>query len=395
MTQLNTQTNVLVLGGRENALAILRSLSKKGITVNISATHNAHVLRSHYCANKYPIPASTSAIDYWKDLLITNAKTPLQNNILFACNDDAIEFLYQHREQLEENYILDDFNTDLHHQLLDKKSTLELAKKVGIGTPAFWEVTSIDDIHKLKDEFIYPVILKPTFSHLFQRAFQGKKFLDADNFDQLLAGAERIFTAKLEFIISEKIPGPDTLLSSYYTYHTADFKPLFHFTKQVIRRFPMNHGGGVYHQAKWLPETAELGKQFFQSIGFTGNGNIEFKKDLRDGQYKIIETNTRFTAGHPLLIASDMDIALSIYCHLTHQTLPNLHQRKNISYWYPVQDYMAYKELRNKGLINFKQWMQSLRKKKVYPFFIWSDPLPALYEWKHLFDSKVKSLLHK
>lgn len=208
--------------------------------------------------------------------------------------------------------------------------------------------------------------------------------------------AKRIFDAKLEFMISEKIPGPDSLLSSYYTYHTAESKPLFHYTKKIIRRFPMNHGGASYHQSEWLPETAELGQRFFQSINFTGNGNIEFKKDLRDGQYKIIETNTRFTAGHPLLVAGNMDIALSIYCHLSQQKIPNLKQKGKLAYWYPVQDYMAYKELRNKGLINLKQWVKSIiTRRKTYPFFMWDDPAPYLYEWRHLFYGKLDSLKNK
>lgn len=392
MNKLNTDTAVLILGGRENALAIVRSLSKKGITVNISAAQNAHSLRSKYGALKFPVPSTSTQADYWEALLITKRNKYLSNNIIFACNDDAIEFLYQHREKLKEHYILDDFNTKLHRQLLDKKSTLNLAKKVGIGIPAFWEVKSIDDIHALEKSFIYPVILKPTYSHHFQRAFQGKKFLDAQNFDELVIQSKHIFAKNIEFMICEKIPGPDSLLSSYYTYHTADHTPLFHFTKRIIRRFPMNHGGAVYHQAKWLPKTAELGQRFFQSINFTGNGNIEFKKDPRDGQYKIIETNTRFTAGHPLLVANNMDIALSIYCHLSQQTIPTLQQRNSLYYWYPVQDYMAYKELRLKGLINLTQWIKSLQTSKVCPFFMWDDPMPALYEWKHLFYGKLKSL---
>ena len=41
----------------------------------------------------------------------------------------------------------------------------------------------------------------------------------------------------------------------------------------------VNRGGGCYHETKWLPETAELGRRFFTGIGFRGMGNIEFKRD--------------------------------------------------------------------------------------------------------------------
>ncbi|MCK5726937.1 MAG: hypothetical protein KAH22_08955 [Thiotrichaceae bacterium] len=397
MDKMNTSIPLLILGGRENTLAIVRSLGKKGITVNVCANEKAHALRSRYVAKKLPIPSSMAQADYWKNHLLTHPDPDLSHNIIFACDDDSIEFLYQHHAALKEkNYILDDFNTNLHRQLLDKKSTLELARKVGIATPNFWEVETLADVQQHEKEYIFPVILKPTFSHLFQRAFPAQKFLDAENFSELIRQAKRILDANLEFMICEKIPGPDSLLSSYYTYHTAESKPLFHYTKKIIRRFPMNQGGGSFHQSEWLPETAELGKRFFQSISFTGNGNIEFKKDQRDGQYKIIETNTRFTAGHPLLVAGNMDIALSIYCHLCQQEIPNLKQKGKLSYWYPVQDYMAYKELRAKGLINLKQWIKSIiTQRKAYPFFMWNDPAPYLYEWRNLLYGKLNSLKNK
>ncbi len=69
-------------------------------------------------------------------------------------------------------------------------------------------------------------------------------------------------------MICELIPGPDSQLSRYYTYITHDGQALFHFTKRVLRRYPVNEGPASYHMTQWLPDTAELGKRFFSRDAF-------------------------------------------------------------------------------------------------------------------------------
>ncbi|MFK8066706.1 MAG: carboxylate--amine ligase [Gammaproteobacteria bacterium] len=392
--QNNNQPPVLLLGGRENALAIVRSLTKKGITVNASAKEDAHVFRSRFCNKKYPVPVVASQKEFWVDLLLsdqksTNVSDSLKGSVLFACNDDALQFLIENRSALEEDYILDDYDPEIHAVLLDKQATLNLAKSVGIATPNFWNVDSLQDVREIEDEIIFPVIIKPIHSHLFQRQFDGKKYLRAENYDELLANATRVFDKQLEFMISELIPGPDTLLTSYYTYHDKDGNALYHYTKKVIRRFPLNSGAGCYHHSEWLPETAEQGKRFFKGINFRGKGNIEFKYDTRDNQYKIIECNTRFTGGHPLLVRSGADVAHAIYNHLTEQPLPDIGNKKDLGYWYPLPDLAAYRELKGKGLITIFGWVTSLLKPQTFPFFKWDDPAPSIYEWKNVINEKL------
>ena len=72
-------------------------------------------------------------------------------------------------------------------------------------------------------------------------------------------------------------------------------------------------GNACYHISSWEPEAADLGEKFFRGINLRGLGNIEFKRDLRDGKLKVIECNARFTAAQELLNRSGMDISEIIY----------------------------------------------------------------------------------
>src|SRR6185437_4458297 len=122
--------------------------------------------------------------------------------------------------------------------------------------------------------------------------------------------------AGLDVMVVEMVPGPDSRLCSYYTYLDESGTPLFHFTKRVIRRSPPVFGGGSYHITDWLPEVKELGLRFFQAVGLRGLGNVEFKRDERDGRLKLIECNARFTEANCLVMASSLDLPLLVYNRL-------------------------------------------------------------------------------
>ncbi len=175
------------------------------------------------------------------------------------------------------------------------------------------------------------------------------------------------------------IPGPDHLLASYYTYLDSDGQPLFHFTKRIIRRFRKNEGLACYQITDWDGEVAELGLRFFQRIGMRGLANVEFKRDLRDGQLKLIECNPRFTAAQALLVGCGFDIASFIYDHLTGRPVePPRSYRNGVRMWNPGRDFLAYWELRASNELTFGGWLKSVCHPQVLPFFQMSDPLPSL-----------------
>lgn len=371
--------SVLILGGSENALSITRSLGRSGVPTYLSVSHGKNALYSKYTAQNFPYFNTNEVAEFWSDLLFSEQNKFLWGCVILPCNDDAVEFLIKNRKELEKKYILDHTNPNVQLAMLDKKKTLQMAQSLGIPTPSFWDVDKPSDIDQIANEIRFPVMIKPIHSHLFQKQFGGKKYFKAYTLNELSMVFKQIFETKLQVMVSEIIPGPDTLLGSYYTYLDTTGKPLFHYTKKIIRRFPKNEGRACYHKTEWDEEIAKLGLKFFTGINYRGLGNIEFKRDLRDGQLKVIECNPRFTAAQELLIQSGMDIALLIYNHLTGRPLPHLNSYKqNLHYWYPVKDFRAYLELKSKKEITTWSWIKSLLHAQVFPYFQFSDPVPSI-----------------
>jgi predicted ATP-grasp superfamily ATP-dependent carboligase len=343
-------------------------------------------MQSRYCAEAYPVPKDHSPEAFWKELLIdAPQQVDLDGHLIFACNDDAVEFLANHREALKEHYLLDIFVPDLQLAMLDKLETLKLADQKGFTRPRSWEIRSLEDLEKIKDEISYPVIVKPVFSHLFLKKLGKKLFLIESGLEELSEKVRLSISNDLPIIIAEYIPGPDTCLQSYSTYIDSEGKPLYRFTKRVIRRYPVGFGSGCFHRSEWFPDVAALGQKFLEDIGYRGPATIEFK---RDKDLKLIEVNARFSAPHELALRCGVPMDLIAYCYLTSQKVPELNSsfKENIALISPLVDFCAYLELRGKGQLSLGRWISSLFETRFYvPVFSWSDPIPFFFSfWVHI-----------
>lgn len=376
----DNSTPVLLIGGQANALSLCRSYGRLGITVRATGPQDYWAARSRFCKESYLLPRGASAQDFLANLLLSGKHPELEGHALVYCSDTAIEFIAGHRAELEKKYLLDDSQPDMQLALLDKLETLKLAQQAGVGAPQHWPMNSEADLERLRQEIRWPVIVKPLFSHEFQRVFRTKFFQVDRDFDALAQRVRQCWELEQPIMIVEQIPGPDDLLSSYYTYIDREGRWYYDYTKRVLRRYPVNKGGGTFHESVWMPETAEEGRKFFSGIGFTGFGNVEFKRDPRDNTLKIIEANARFTAAQELVARSNAPLDLVYYCRITRQPAPKFTSfREGVRYWYLDKDFMAYLEMRKRGLITFSEWVKS-----VYPFnhasplHDWRDPMPSI-----------------
>jgi predicted ATP-grasp superfamily ATP-dependent carboligase len=262
--------------------------------------------------------------------------------------------------------------------MLDKLSTYQWAREAGVPTPGFWEVDSRQQVLGLRDELVFPLMVKPRLSHLFEARF-GRKHVIVSGFEELLGVFDSATEAGMEVLLMEYIPGGDERLCSYYTYLDEASRPLFHFTKRVVRRYPAEMGAACYHVTDWIPELVPLANALFSHAGLRGLANVEFKLDPRDGRYKLIECNARFTASNCLVSASGFDLASFVYNRLVGlPQRPLEHYRRGLRLWDPSRDWSAFLELRRSGRLTFLRWLAGVARRQTFAYFRWSDPMPAI-----------------
>ncbi|HEY2587777.1 MAG TPA: hypothetical protein VGI81_18675, partial [Tepidisphaeraceae bacterium] len=306
---------VILLGGEANALSVARNLGRIGVSVYGMGEPESVVGRSRFC--KWITPLGDGDLEAsWARWLLGSESDPLRGGVVLACSDAGIRVIARHRDALLKRYVLDDSNPAAQIAMLDKMTTYQHAVAAGVPTPKFCIVESREQVLALRDQLVFPLIVKPRLSHVFEAKF-GKKYLNAPDFDRVLAGIDAAAAAGIDVLLMEWIPGPDTRLCSYFTYLAEDGTPLFHFTKRVIRRYPAGMGPACYHITDWIPDLVEPSLKLFRHVGLRGLANVEYKQDPRDGQYKLIECNARFVASNALVTAAGFDLAAFVYDRLT------------------------------------------------------------------------------
>ncbi|HYK95016.1 MAG TPA: hypothetical protein VE011_03990 [Candidatus Dormibacteraeota bacterium] len=366
----------IVVGGDANALSIARSLARIGVdvyAVNDPASPTRH---SRY-VRWIPMPERAGPAD-WGGYLLGSAADGLAGAVLLAASDAALEFVSDHRPELAARFRLDDSNPSAQLCMLDKLCTYQAAVAAGVPTPRFWAVASTDDVEAVSGELVFPLIVKPRRSHVFEARF-GRKFFAPKSLDETIAAVTVALEAGSEVLLMELIPGADDQLCSYYTYLDDAGRPLFEFTKRIIRRHPINMGPATYHVTDHIPALRDPALALFGQVGLRGVANVEFKRDPRDGTLRLIECNARFTASNELLVRAGFNLAPWVYRRILGEDaqMPGSY-RVGLHLWSPTQDFQAFLGLHAKGQLGWLAWIRGLLHRQAFPVWDWRDPMPSL-----------------
>ena len=346
--------------------------------VYVANDPSSEVLRSRFAR---PAPINIAKGQTWLDatleFLLGTESDVLVGSVLLAASDDALELFANHRNSLTSRFVMDLSNPDAQLAMLDKLTTYEIATDAGVPTPKYWPICDGSQLRSFRDEYVYPLIVKPKLSHLFQQRFSSK-FIVANDFEELLQSYEVVESAGIDVLLVEKIPGADDQLCSYYTYMDESGNALFDFTKRIIRRHPENMGLACYHVTDFVPDVKEEALKLFRAAALMGVANAEFKLDARDGQLKLIECNARFTAANRLLTAAGVNLSTFVYYRLIGRSfdLPTTY-RVPLHMWDPGRDFLAFLELNAQGKLEFTTWFRGILHRQVFPSFAWNDFGPS------------------
>jgi D-aspartate ligase len=383
----------IVLGGDVNALSIARSLARSGVTVYAVNESTSPTRYSRY-VRWIPMPGGPTPDD-WGGFLLGSAASGLRGAVLLAASDAALEFVADHRLELATRFRLDISDPSAQLCMLDKLCTYRAAAAAGVPTPRFWAVASARDVAALGGELVYPLIVKPRRSHVFEARF-GRKFFVSESFQETVDAVTVALEAGTAVLLMELIPGPDDQLSSYYTYLDDGGQPLFEFTKRVIRRHPVNMGPATYHVTDAIPALRDPALALFRHVGLRGVANVEFKLDPRDGILRLIECNARFTASNELLVRAGFDLAPWVYRRILgdHPQMPESY-RPGLHLWSPAQDFQAFLGLHATGQLGWLAWIRGLLHRQAYPVWDWRDPVPSVVAHGRLSRKALGILRHR
>ena len=211
-------------------------------------------------------------------------------------------------------------DAEVTETLLNKASTFALASSAGVPGPVTFAVTDEDDVRRFCASAEFPAVLKPELSHLY-RELVGVKWTRVDSTDDAVAAYAVARSHGLEVVLQELIPG-DERCGAVYNSYFCNGEPLVEFTSRKIRNSPPDTGSPSVVVSEWMPEVAEQGRRLLRAAGFSGYSCTEFKRDPRDGEFKVMEVNARHNLSSLLATRCGVNFPWLQYRHLVEGVEP-------------------------------------------------------------------------
>jgi predicted ATP-grasp superfamily ATP-dependent carboligase len=295
--------------------------------------------------------------------------------VLIPCSDEGLELVARNAGRVSElGYVLS-HDPALIQPMLDKAETYRLAREAGVPTPRTVVTDEAGDPNPEAAGITFPCAYKPVVSHLFARRFGSKAFI-VRNLDEL-AEAHRLTRAHgLKMMLTEIIPGDDDRLVSYVSYLDDDGRPLVEYTHQKLRQWPNGFGLASYAVSGWEPDVARSALRFLRHVGLRGVSHVEFKHDPRDGVWKLIECNYRFTIE---MVGAADELPVFAYDRargVADAAAPSVHRGSYL--WNPLADVRSLRSLHRRGELDTFEWARSLRRPLRTHVFRVDDPLPTI-----------------
>jgi len=390
--RLTEGIGALVIGGDHPGLAIARSLGKRGIPVYILEDQLSISSYSRYVSRVLRAKDLRDPQKTVDSVLEAGHRHGLRDWVLFPTRDETVMAFSLHRERLSEFFRITTPVWDTTRWAWDKRNTYWMAEHHGIPAPRTRTLQSLEDLPSLYSQL--PLAIKPAIKENFFYA-TGAKAWRADTPEQLRklfrAAARKIESS--EIMIQEIIPGDGDCQVSYCSFF-RDGASHSSLVAKRMRQHPKEFGrAATYVETVDLPEVEELGERFLKAIDFYGIAEIEFKRDPRDGRYKILDVNARAWGFHALGPAAGVDFPYLLFADQLGYPVEPRRGRSGVGWLRLLTDFPVSLVEVLRGRMSLGSYIQSLRRTEVESVFCPTDPLPSAIEFALLPYFITKKLL--
>jgi D-aspartate ligase len=369
----------LVTGADYRGLGVIRSLGRRGIPVWV-LNHAGHLVGaiSRYASRtmKWPLEDDRKQLDFLVDLADRGG---LRGWLLIPTDDEDVVLFARHHDLLSQYYRVTTPPWKTVRWLCDKRSLNQLAQAVSVDRP--WTFCPRSRAELALHDCPFPVILKPAMRLTFNRLTADKAWRFED-LESLLKGYDEaceLIDPEL-LMIQEVIPGGGDAQLSFAAL-CKDGTPLASLVARRTRQFPMDFGRfSTYVETIDEPQVVESAQRLLAPTQLTGIVEIEFKRDVRTGQLKLLDVNPRVWGWHTLSKRAGVDFPYLLWRLFTGRSVAEQRGRVGERWMRMCTDIpVAIQEIMY-GRLSFTNYLKTLLGPKESAIFAWDDPLPGVLE---------------
>ena len=325
----------IVASGATHGLGVVRSLGRTGVPITVVSYDKRDIAPSSRFVRqtiRAPHPDADEA-RFVAVLLETARRNP--GALLIPASDAALGPVARHKTSLEDaGLIVATDDASVIETLLNKATTFDLARTADVPFPATSVVSSDDDVRRFCASAEFPAVLKPELSHVYRERI-GVKWTHVHDTAEAIRAYAVARSHSLEVMLQELIPG-DERCGAVYNSYFWNGEPLVEFTSRKVRNSPPDTGSPSVVVSEWMPEVAELGRRLLREAKFSGYSCTEFKRDPRDGEYKVMEVNARHNLSSLLATRCGVNFPWLQYRHLVEGLVPEQPDHEQGIYWIDV-----------------------------------------------------------
>jgi D-aspartate ligase len=395
MEGVDSNNPVLVLGGELAGLWIARILGSHGIDVYILTGDQQDVaLSSKYCKKKRVI-AGPWGCQILRNILREAARTTSKRLVVYPSSDDVALNLSKIKEDIIDDFYFVIGERDAMETLINKRKFYHVLKKHKIPHPITYFPKDLTDADRIASEISYPIFIKPSFPHIFNRVFgyEIKGFV-ANSRDELLKYYRLASSKAVDVLFQKIVLGPPNSFYQIEGFYNRESQPSVLFARQAIRIWPLNFGNTTLCHSIPLSYLAEESKEiteFLQNIKYNGIMSADFKRDPTNGKLLLLEINARLWLHFWLPTKCGADIISASYLDALSKNVGGYHRFatgvKSICFF---PDLKSSVKMIRQGEIGFSEYISSLFGRKVFAYYDRKDMLPFFRFYYGLVLSHLK-----
>ncbi len=375
----NSKPGAVVLGGDYQGLGIVRSLGRHGVPVCVVDDELSIAGYSRYSKFHCHFDSLKKGQETVRSLLELGHKRRLFGWVLFPTRDELVATISQYRDELSAVYRVPTPTWQTVKWLWDKRNTYSLANQLGIPTPKTWYPRSVEDLAQIDGHF--PVALKPAIKDHFIYATKAKAWR-ADNLLEL----RTLFDKALchipadEIMIQDFVPGNGTSQFAYCSLFRGG-ESVANLTACRRRQHPLEFGrASTYVETVDLPLLKDYSHRFLSAIDYYGLVEVEYKRDERDGQYRLLDVNGRTWGYHSIGRRAGVDFPYLLFSDQMNVPFEPCAGKAGISWVRLLTDLPTGFVAIMKGELDGRSYLRTLTKCSEEAVFSLEDPLPGIVE---------------
>jgi D-aspartate ligase len=365
----------VVFGLLHAGLAVARSLGRTGVPVSGIAWHPYDFgLKSRYLERRHLLSVGDDAAV----LAALRAEAASGRVVFFPERDENVELALDHWDEvraLADLPLPDDAETV---RRLRRKDVLPLvAAEAEVLSP---RTVLADGDEAVRDAGLRPpLVVKAVEGQDYALAF-GRKAVVAQEVDQALVAVREARERGFHMIVQELVPDSHERIYSLLAYVGRSGEPLVTLVGRKVRQGPLRFGTSAVFEVAYEPTVLELGLRLLRTARYTGIAHVEFAQDPRDGEFRLLEVNTRLPVWAALAANSHVDLPRIAYddlCGKDVAPLPTFRDR--LTWIYLAKDvWVSLQMARRRELRASEFASRYLRGPKARAVFARDDPWPAL-----------------